>query len=1014
MTTADDVRQQLDYVYALAYGRARITAAAEAASASLGIDDTALQLEAHQLLVEAYVQGSERWKAMAPFSWCLALYKNHPEYFDEERLDTLRWQYKWIIEMVCKNPDIKRSQIEALFKQFSDFYHEQGLSSHTVYGIGVWMYQSLGELDLAYEQLTSWRATPTDEFSDCPACDLQIQVDYATAVEDWQLALSATIPMLGGALGCADQPQATQARALLPMLYTNRPKDAWDAHLRSYRVSRRDPGNAVKLGLHLQYLALSGHLARGLRALRETLPLIKAVDSAYALWELLVGAALVARESVAAGQGQGLVSIDVDTKNMWCPGMEITSQTTMAQLYEGLTQWAYDLAAKFDARNQNSFFTDTTRTRLERETFKNLGDADDSFASLGVDLLEIGEELPDGVALGEKGGLETIEAPARPNQKLSPLKDDELAPYPAVDLSRPKPVTDVNQAMERYIAQFFDIGTDLEFEYLMDQLITPGYAEAIEAMDIDPVVKYVSLAGIHSALLDPQRAITWRARAREAVLERLNSQEASRGLLAKLKNKRAGRVAFDESYLVAFEISDIDSELSLEQMSGDEDSNVDKRTKRQQKLESLYQLTADMVERGCEERERQKDFDSFLFSIAGSLIGTSLQLEDKDLAAKCLELRRTIAQRPLNLEAGQGQSAMQIKDILDIDLAEYQRAIGKVYDACALADELMRRYDPCPPRIVLNARLVIARASVTMGEYQEAVRQCREMVNVCLTLGQMDRALTSLLFLAQALGQDGRYLESAEIIESGLNLLDSRDLPAIRHHFVRTLAQVQMAMGELGEAADNFEKTAEFEAAQGNTKAWESALEYAASCCEENDEFTRAFGILMRLADGYELKTPDECIDCERTLRRAAGDLVQNPTLPQRRANFDRAAELMERARKLAQAQPASPRYLPEYEMGSWHYDFAVICWNCEEISQCLEHAQASYESFMSDEDLYQAPRAMAMVVRCHIALGQVEQARAAIAKIRAMLDSPKYRDHPALEFCDEQSDLLDAEFGPE
>ena len=43
-----------------------------------------------------------------------------------------------------------------------------------------------------------------------------------------------------------------------------------------------------------------------------------------------------------------------------------------------------------------------------------------------------------------------------------------------------------------------------------------------------------------------------------------------------------------------------------------------------------------------------------------------------------------------------------------------------------------------------------------------------------------------------------------------------------------------------------------------------------------------------------------------------------------------------------------------------------------------------------------------------------VEQARAAIAKIRAMLDSPKYRDHPALEFCDEQSDRLDSEFGPE
>ena len=70
-------------------------------------------------------------------------------------------------------------------------------------------------------------------------------------------------------------------------------------------------------------------------------------------------------------------------------------------------------------------------------------------------------------------------------------------------------------------------------------------------MDIDPVAKYVSLAGIHTALLDPQGAITWRARAREAVLERLNTQEASPRPASQAQNKRAGRVAFDEAYLVA-------------------------------------------------------------------------------------------------------------------------------------------------------------------------------------------------------------------------------------------------------------------------------------------------------------------------------------------------------------------------------------------------------------------------------------------------------------------------------
>ena len=97
MTTREDILERLAYADALGHGPQTSALIAEAVSWADALGDEDLRIAARLALTEAYQQGNEVWKALAPFVWNLARYQRRPELFDEAQVRTLRWHFKWAV-----------------------------------------------------------------------------------------------------------------------------------------------------------------------------------------------------------------------------------------------------------------------------------------------------------------------------------------------------------------------------------------------------------------------------------------------------------------------------------------------------------------------------------------------------------------------------------------------------------------------------------------------------------------------------------------------------------------------------------------------------------------------------------------------------------------------------------------------------------------------------------------------------------------------------------------------------
>ena len=303
MTTREDIWDRLDQAHALPYGPARSALVAEAVTWADAIEDEEAAVVTRLELIHAYQWGREHWKGVAPFVWCLARQAERPDLFHHNRLYHLMWNYKWVVTAAAANPRVSLEQVRLLEDGMESFFRSQGASMHTVHGQRYYVAVDLGLPDEARAELAAWRATPRDENSDCVACDPERQVGAARRAEDWELAVATAVPVLREDVGCGEQPAGMQNLVLLPLLASGRPRAAWEAHLRSYRKHRVNPRYTAPMGRHLEYLALSGHLVRGLEILRRHASWTADADEADSLQVLLIGIALVLREAERPGAG---------------------------------------------------------------------------------------------------------------------------------------------------------------------------------------------------------------------------------------------------------------------------------------------------------------------------------------------------------------------------------------------------------------------------------------------------------------------------------------------------------------------------------------------------------------------------------------------------------------------------------------------------------------------------------------------------------------------------------------
>ena len=359
--------------------------------------DDQLAIDARLALAEARYRSNEEWRALGPFIWLLSRLDKRPDLFDSGRLRRMGWSYERAVPVAADNPAVSTGQLRELETGLKKFARFMGGSMHAVHGSLLHAAIMLGLEEEAAAEFDAWRSTTAHDGAEPGERDTVRAIEWASIHQDWEAAVAAAEPVLSrGTEGFdgEEQPGLVHGEALLPLLASGRSQTAWEAHVHAYRALRSDPRVIGRLGKHLEYLALSGRAARGLRLMRGYVGRADEAQSARALMDLLAGAVLVLRESENDGRGEEPLDAGIPSASTWCPGPDIGPGMPLRTARELMEDWVRQIAARYDARNGNTAVSTRLEVGLARQPFVSAGEVVGRHARAGAVPARTGEMPP--------------------------------------------------------------------------------------------------------------------------------------------------------------------------------------------------------------------------------------------------------------------------------------------------------------------------------------------------------------------------------------------------------------------------------------------------------------------------------------------------------------------------------------------------------------------------------------------------------------------------------------------
>ncbi|MFE6834342.1 tetratricopeptide repeat protein [Streptomyces sp. NPDC057705] len=336
-------------------GAARNAHAEALAGAAETNGDRALFREALDNLINAYLYSSESSKMLVPFARLLQEYDKDPGAFSEWDAHSLFWQFKWVASAISDSPGIPLESAAGWLDEMERRYRIAGYSERPVREAELWLAHVTGEDERAERAFRSWLAAERDDMSDCQACELNGQGQYAVVQGDDAEALELWKPVLTGELVCAEEPHRVLATSLLPLLRLGRADEARSNHLRGYRMARGNESLLPSVGRHIEFCALTGNESRGLEILAEHAAHVAPLANLDDRLSFHGGILVLLRRLEELGHGRS-------------PAVPYEgAPRTVSELYEVLHAGCLDIARQFDARNRTTRVSDRFLARVGRE-----------------------------------------------------------------------------------------------------------------------------------------------------------------------------------------------------------------------------------------------------------------------------------------------------------------------------------------------------------------------------------------------------------------------------------------------------------------------------------------------------------------------------------------------------------------------------------------------------------------------------------------------------------------------
>lgn len=312
--------------------------------------DTRLAFEFRHESIEAFTFGGDDRRAFLAFSQSLAAYDRDPTLADEYSEHSMLWQFKWIVNALPDFPEIPLERTYAVLEDMQSRYLRGGYSLHAVHQARWQIAIHVGDLETAARSYQDMVTAKADSLANCSVCVPSARTRYLSDTGQYEEAVKVGGPKKRG--WCRRQPRWIQAQLMLPYLCTGRYAEAAEAQRNSYRQMRTDHTDIAGIGLHLTFLGRSGNETRGLELVEKHLPWLEVAPTPADALQFSPPAVLVLNRLSANGFGEVKIR-----------GRQRT-ETTVDALRAELTEFTRELAARFDARNGNSYQSELAEAKM--------------------------------------------------------------------------------------------------------------------------------------------------------------------------------------------------------------------------------------------------------------------------------------------------------------------------------------------------------------------------------------------------------------------------------------------------------------------------------------------------------------------------------------------------------------------------------------------------------------------------------------------------------------------------
>ncbi|MEU3773094.1 tetratricopeptide repeat protein [Streptomyces sp. NPDC032472] len=355
MMTREEIDRRLEENRQAPNGAARNAHAEALVGAAEASGDAALFRRALDNLITAYLYSAESSKMLVPFARLLQEYDKDPGSFSHWDAHSLFWQFKWVGTAIGDSPEIPLESAVGWLEEMERRYRLAGYSERPVREAEMWLAHATGDDERADRALGAWLAAERDDMSDCHACELNSQGQYAVLRGDDARAMEHWQPVLAGERTCAEEPHRVLATSLLPLLRLGRLDEARSHHLRGYRLARGNESLLPSVGKHIEFCALSGNESRGLEILAEHAAHVGPLPNVDDRMAFHGGILVLLRRLKELGHG--------DSPAVAYEG----TPRTVSELYDVLYTGSLDIARRFDARNGTTRVSDRFLARIGRE-----------------------------------------------------------------------------------------------------------------------------------------------------------------------------------------------------------------------------------------------------------------------------------------------------------------------------------------------------------------------------------------------------------------------------------------------------------------------------------------------------------------------------------------------------------------------------------------------------------------------------------------------------------------------